>query len=65
MADAHPADDATDVNERLRAGCAALPSLFATWRNGQFDSQGLNDWLVQIGEIDPPTDGEGDPTERA
>lgn len=65
MADERPADDVTDVNERLRAAYAALPLLFATLRNGEFDPQALNDWLVQIGEIDPPTEGEGNPTERA
>ena len=64
MADDHPADDAADVNDRLRAAFADLPSLFATWRNGELDPQALNDWLVQIGEIDPPTDGPGNPTER-
>lgn len=49
----------TEVDDRLRAACASLPSLLATFRNGSFDPQALNEWLVQIGEIDPPTDGEG------
>ena len=64
MGDKEPAEDAEDVNDRLHAAYASIPSLLATWSDGLFDPKQLAEWLAQLGEVetDSPTDGKGPPT---
>ena len=52
MGGEEPADDAEDVDDRLRAAYASLPSLLATWSDGRLDPNQLAEWLARLGESD-------------